>query len=63
MKFQDLKSLYELPFFELISESRKVHELNWPKMKFSFARFYQSRQGGVVKTVHIALKARDIKAE
>ena len=31
MNFNELKSLYQLPFFELLQKAREVHEANWPK--------------------------------
>ena len=46
MKFQELKLLYELPFFDLLTKSRSVHELNWPKNEIQLCTLLSIKTGG-----------------
>ena len=46
MKFQELKLLYELPFFDLLTKSRNVHELNWPKNEIQLCTLLSIKTGG-----------------
>ena len=46
MKFQELKLLYELPFFDLLTKSRSVHESNWPKNEIQLCTLLSIKTGG-----------------
>ena len=46
MKFQDLKSLYELPFFELLARAREVHDVHWPKNEIQLCTLLSIKTGG-----------------
>jgi len=46
VKFQELKLLYELPFFDLLTKSRNVHELNWPKNEIQLCTLLSIKTGG-----------------
>ena len=46
MKFEDLKSLYELPFFELLTKAREVHDVNWPKNEIQLCTLLSIKTGG-----------------
>ena len=46
MQFDELKSLYDLPFFDLIQRSRKVHEANWPENEIQLCTLLSIKTGG-----------------
>ena len=46
MQFDELKQLYDLPFFELIQRSRKVHEANWPENEVQLCTLLSIKTGG-----------------
>ncbi len=46
MIFQELHRLYHLPFFELIQQSRAVHEANWPAGEVQLCTLLSIKTGG-----------------
>lgn len=46
MQFAELKQLYDLPFFELIQRSRKVHESHWPENEVQLCTLLSIKTGG-----------------
>ncbi|YCM43914.1 biotin synthase BioB [Verrucomicrobiaceae bacterium 227] len=46
MTYQELDSLYQLPLFELIQRSRKVHEENWPAAEVQLCTLLSIKTGG-----------------
>ena len=46
MNFQELKSLYQLPFFELIKKAREVHEKHWPENEIQLCTLLSIKTGG-----------------
>lgn len=46
MILSELQALYDLPFFELIQRSRKVHEANWPDAEVQLCTLLSIKTGG-----------------
>ena len=46
MQYEELKQLYDLPFFDLIQKSRKVHEANWPENEVQLCTLLSIKTGG-----------------
>lgn len=46
MTFQELNTLYQLPLFDLIQRSRKVHEENWPAAEVQLCTLLSIKTGG-----------------
>ena len=46
MQFDELKELYDLPFFDLIQRSRKVHEAHWPENEVQLCTLLSIKTGG-----------------
>ncbi len=46
MKFDELKSLFELPFFELLKRAREVHEAHWPQAEVQLCTLLSIKTGG-----------------
>jgi len=46
MTYQELDSLYQLPLFELLQRSRKVHEENWPAAEIQLCTLLSIKTGG-----------------
>ena len=46
MNFQELKNLYQLPFFELIKKAREVHEKHWPENEIQLCTLLSIKTGG-----------------
>lgn len=46
MTFQELSSLYELPLFDLIQRSRKIHEDHWPAAEVQLCTLLSIKTGG-----------------
>ncbi len=46
MKYDQLKALYDLPFFDLIKKSREVHEANWPENEIQLCTLLSIKTGG-----------------
>ena len=46
MNFQELKSLYQLPFFALIKKAREVHEEHWPENEIQLCTLLSIKTGG-----------------
>lgn len=46
MKFDELKSLYELPFFDLLKKAREVHEAHWPDNEVQLCTLLSIKTGG-----------------
>jgi biotin synthase len=46
MQFAELKTLHELPFFELLKQAREVHEANWPKADVQLCTLLSIKTGG-----------------
>ena len=46
MQFDELKKLYDLPFFDLIQRSRKVHEAHWPENEVQLCTLLSIKTGG-----------------
>lgn len=46
MKFDQLKSLYELPFFDLLKKAREVHEAHWPDNEVQLCTLLSIKTGG-----------------
>ena len=46
MTFQELNELYQLPLFDLIQRSRKVHEENWPAAEVQLCTLLSIKTGG-----------------
>ncbi|QQL45927.1 biotin synthase BioB [Sulfuriroseicoccus oceanibius] len=46
MKFDDLKAIYEQPFFDLLKQAREVHEANWPKNEVQLCTLLSIKTGG-----------------
>jgi biotin synthase len=46
MTYQELNALYQLPLFELIQRSRKVHEENWPAAEVQLCTLLSIKTGG-----------------
>ena len=44
--FDELKSLYELPFFDLLGKARAVHEENWPGDEVQLCTLLSIKTGG-----------------
>ena len=45
MTFEQLKEIYELPFFDLIHKAHEVHVSNWPEKEIQLCTLlsYQNR--------------------
>lgn len=46
MNFAELKSTYEQPLFNLLSQARAVHEANWPKNEIQLCTLLSIKTGG-----------------
>ena len=46
MQFDELKKLHDLPFFDLIQRSRKVHEAHWPENEVQLCTLLSIKTGG-----------------
>ncbi|MDP0489683.1 MAG: biotin synthase BioB [Verrucomicrobiota bacterium JB023] len=46
MTFDELRRLYEQPLFELIQQSRSVHEANWPENEVQLCTLLSIKTGG-----------------
>ncbi|MEX2579560.1 MAG: biotin synthase BioB [Verrucomicrobiales bacterium] len=46
MQFDELKPLYDLPFFDLIQRARKVHEAHWPENEVQLCTLLSIKTGG-----------------
>lgn len=46
MQYDELQSLYDLPFFDLIQRSRKVHEAHWPENEVQLCTLLSIKTGG-----------------
>ncbi|MEN8773690.1 MAG: biotin synthase BioB [Akkermansiaceae bacterium] len=46
MTFEELNSLYQLPLFDLIQRSRRVHEENWPAAEIQLCTLLSIKTGG-----------------
>ncbi len=46
MQYDEIQSLYNLPFFDLIQKSRKVHEANWPENEVQLCTLLSIKTGG-----------------
>lgn len=46
MILSELQALYDLPFFELIQRSRKVHEAHWPEGEVQLCTLLSIKTGG-----------------
>ncbi len=46
VNFDELKSLYDLPFFDLLQKAREVHEANWPKDEVQLCTLLSIKTGG-----------------
>lgn len=46
MQFAELKALHQLPFFDLIKQSREVHEANWPQADVQLCTLLSIKTGG-----------------
>lgn len=46
MKFEELKSLYDLPLFDLIKKSREVHDANWIDNEIQLCTLLSIKTGG-----------------
>lgn len=46
MLFSELKALHELPLFDLIKQSRAVHEENWPENEVQLCTLLSIKTGG-----------------
>ena len=46
MTFEELKTLYQLPLFDLIQRSRRVHEENWPAAEVQLCTLLSIKTGG-----------------
>lgn len=46
MQFDELKQLYDLPFFDLIQRSRAVHETHWPENEVQLCTLLSIKTGG-----------------
>ncbi|MFD0894662.1 biotin synthase BioB [Luteolibacter ambystomatis] len=46
MTFSELKRLHSLPFFELLKQSRAVHEANWPESEVQLCTLLSIKTGG-----------------
>jgi biotin synthase len=45
LRYERLHQLYELPFFDLLSEARRVHEAHWPKGDVQLATLLSIKTG------------------
>ena len=67
MQYEELKQLYDLPFFDLIQKSRKVHEANWPENEVQLCTLLSIKTGGCSEDCsYCAQSARyttDVEAE
>jgi len=46
MKYDELKAIYDLPFFELLKRARKTHEANWPQNEVQLCTLLSIKTGG-----------------
>lgn len=46
MQLDELQSLYQLPFFELLKKARQVHEENWPDNEVQLCTLLSIKTGG-----------------
>ena len=46
MRYADLEKLYKLPFFELLQQSRKVHESHWSDSSVQLCTLLSIKTGG-----------------
>jgi len=46
MKFAELKEIYEQPFFQLLQQSRAVHEKHWPENEVQLCTLLSIKTGG-----------------
>lgn len=46
MKYEELKKIYDLPFFELLDKAREVHNMNWPENEIQLCTLLSIKTGG-----------------
>ena len=46
MKYEELKELHDLPFFELLKRGRAVHEENWSENEVQLCTLLSIKTGG-----------------
>jgi len=46
MQYDELKALYDLPFFDLIQRSREVHRAHWPENEVQLCTLLSIKTGG-----------------
>ena len=46
MKYEQLKELYDLPFFDIIKKSREVHDAHWPENEIQLCTLLSIKTGG-----------------
>ena len=46
MKYDELKAIYDLPFFELLKRARETHEANWPQNEVQLCTLLSIKTGG-----------------
>ena len=46
MNYADIRRLYQLPFFELLQQSRAVHEAHWPQREVQLCTLLSIKTGG-----------------
>jgi len=46
MTYDELKALYDLPFFDLIQRARRVHEEQWPEREVQLCTLLSIKSGG-----------------
>lgn len=46
MTFEELKSIHDQPFFELLKQARQVHEENWPEPEVQLCTLLSIKTGG-----------------
>lgn len=46
MKYEELNSIYQLPFFELLKKARAIHEANWPQNEIQLCTLLSIKTGG-----------------
>ena len=54
MTFEQLKEIYELPFFDLIHKAHEVHVSNWPEKEIQLCTLLCIKTGGCSGIVRIA---------
>ena len=64
MTYQELHTLYKLPLFDLIEQSRAVHKANWEKQEVQLCTLLSIKTGGCSEDCsYCAQSARDIHSE